>query len=121
MDSTTYDANQLAWLDIRNFTDAPVYMKGCTVVYPLYAVQKQHSDGIFEDVYRQTCIGSGTTNRKVEVESAIRIQLRVRIDFGRGEVPTGTYRIFVQLHRLPDASDVPINQEITVTKPFFVR
>lgn len=121
MDSTTYDANQIGWLEVRNFTDAPVYVKGCTVVYPLFAIQKRNDEGGFDDVYRQTCIGSGTSPRKVDVESAILIQLRILMNVGRGEGPTGTYRIFVQLHRKADASDTPIDATITVSKPFFVR
>ncbi len=121
MDSSTYDVNQLAWLEIRNFTDSPVYVKGCTVVYPLYAVQKRNEDGSFTDVYRQACLQGGASARKVDVESASRIQMRVRMDLGRGDVPTGTYRVFVQMHRLADTSDTPIDTTITVSHSFFVR
>lgn len=121
MDATSYEVNQLAWLELRNFTDAPVYVKGCTVVYPLFAVQKRNEDGTYRDVYRQTCLDGGAASRKVDVESASQIQLRVRMDLGRGDVSTGTYRIFVQLHRLADTSDTPIDTTITVTKSFFVE
>ncbi len=121
MDSSTYDANQLAWLEIRNFTDSPVYVKGCTVVYPLFAVQKLNEDGTYSDVYRQTCLQGGAAARKVDVESASQLQLRVRLNLGRGEVSTGTYRIFVQMHRLADTSDTPIDTSITVSHSFFVR
>lgn len=121
MDANSYDANELGWLEIRNFTDSPAYVKGCTAVYPLYAVQKLNEDGVFEDVYRQTCIGSGTASRIVNVESAILVQLRVRVDVGRGDEPTGTYRMFVQMHRKADASDAPIDSNLTVSRTFFVR
>lgn len=120
MDSTSYAVNSLSFLEIRNFTDAPLYVKGCTSVYPFYTLSRIDSDERLTEKYRITCIGT-PTHRMVGVDSAIRIQLRLRVDAGRGEDPSGDYRVRVHLHRRADASDEPLGLEHSLSTRFTLR
>lgn len=121
MDSTAYNVNSMGLLRIENFTDQPLYVRGCTMVFPVYTVQKLQEDGTYADVYSITCSSRPPSPRKVEVESALQTQLRVRFDVGRGEPTTGTYRIRMSLHRDALAATPAIDEQRSVTKPFFVR
>jgi len=120
MDSTSYAVNSLSFLEIRNFTDAPLYVKGCTSVYPFYTLTRIGPDDRLTEAYRIPCIGS-RTQRQIPVDSAIRIQLRLRVDVVRGIDPAGDYRVRVQLHRRPDASDEPIGLERSLSTRFTLR
>lgn len=121
MDSTAYDVNSIGWLEILNFTDQPLYLRGCTAVFPYYEVQKLQADGSFVQVFRNTCSTRPPGPRIVDVESRLVAQLRIRMDLGRGGLPTGTYRIQVSLHRDAAAATPAIDPEKTVSKTFFVR
>lgn len=120
MDSTSYAVNSLSFLEIRNFTEAPLYVKACTSVYPFYTLTRIGPDDRLTEAYRISCIGS-RTQRLIPVDSAIRIQLRLRVDVGRGEDPAGDYRVRVQLHRKPDATDAPVNLEASLSTRFTLR
>lgn len=120
MDSTSYAVNSLSFLEIRNFTDAPLYLKGCTSIYPTYALKRIGPDDRLTDKYRISCVGTATT-RVIPVDSAIRVQLRLRVDAGRGEDPTGDYRVWVSLHRRADTSDDPIVLEQSLSTRFTLR
>ncbi len=121
MDSTAYNVNSMGMLRIENYTDQPLYMRGCTSVFPFYIVQKQRDDGSYEDVYRITCSPRPPAPRKIDVESAIQSNLRVRFDVGRGGITTGTYRILISLHRDATATTPALDTLQSATKPFFVR
>lgn len=121
MDSTAYNVNSLGLLRIENFTDRPVYLKSCSIVFPLYSVQKLQDDGRYKDVYTIDCSLIPPAPKIVEVESAIQSQIRVRFDVGRGELTSGTYRIRLRLHHDPLAATAALEEERSVTKPFFVR
>ena len=121
MDSTAYNVNSMGMLQIENYTDQPLYLRGCTSVSPLYTVQKRQDDGSYEDVYRITCSPRPPAPRKIDVESAIQSNLRVRFDVGRGELTTGTYRILISLHRDAAATTPALDTLQSATKPFFVR
>ena len=121
MDSTAYNVNSMGMLSIENYTDQPLYLRGCTSVFPFYTVQKLQDDGTFEDVYRITCSPRPPAPRKIDVESAIQSNLRVRFDVGRGELTTGTYRILISLHRDAAATTPTLDTLQSATKPFFVR
>lgn len=121
MDSTAYNVNSMGMLRIVNFTDQPLYVRGCTTVFPVYTVQKLQEDGTFADVYTIPCSPRPPAPRKVEVESALETQLRVRFDVGRGEPTTGTYRIRMSLHRDALATTPALDEQRSVSKPFFVR
>lgn len=120
MDSTSYVVNSLSFLEIRNFTDAPLYVKGCTSIYPLYTLSRIGVDDRLTEKYRITCVGT-PTHRMIGVDSAIRIQLRLRVDAGRGEDPRGDYRVRVYLHRRADASDDPLDLESSLSTRFTLR
>lgn len=121
MDSTSYAVNSLALLEIRNFTDAPLYLKGCTSIYPVYALWREQDDGTRREAYRIPCVAGIGSTRTIPVESAIRIQIRLRVDAGRGVDPTGDYRLWVQMHRNPGVSDAPLDSMLTSTAPFRLR
>ena len=121
MDSTAYNVNSMGMLRIENFTDQPLYVRGCTTVFPYYTVQKLQVDGTYADVYSITCNSRPPSPRKVEVESALQTQLRVRFDVGRTELTTGTYRIRMSLHRDALAATPALDTLQSATKPFFVR
>lgn len=121
MDSTAYNVNSLGILRIENFSGSALYMRGCTTVFPLYSVQKRQDDGTWADVYTITCSPRPPAPRKVEVESAIQAQLRIRFDVGRAEPTAGTYRIRLWLHRDAQAATPALDEERSVTVPFQVR
>lgn len=121
MDSTAYNVNSIGLLRIENYTGQALYMKGCTTVFPLYSVQKREDDGTWSTVYTITCSPRPPVPRKVDVESAIQAQLRVRFDVGRGEPTAGTYRIRMWLHRDAQAATPALDEERSVTVPFFIR
>jgi hypothetical protein len=121
MDSTAYDVNSMGVLLVQNYTKQPLYLRGCTTVFPLYTVQKRRDDGSYEDVYRITCSPRPPAPRKIDVESAIQSNLRIRFDVGRGGITTGTYRILMSLHRDAAATTPALDTLHSVTKPFFVR
>lgn len=121
MDSTAYNVNSMGMLQIENHTDQPLYLRGCTSVFPFYIVQKRRDDGSYEDVYRITCSPRPPAPRKIDVESAIQSNLRVRFDVGRGGITTGTYRILISLHRDATATTPALDTLQSATKPFFVR
>jgi hypothetical protein len=121
MDSTAYNVNSLAILRIENYSGSPLYMRGCTTVFPLYSVQKRQEDGAWADVYTITCSPRPPAPRKVDVESAIQAQLRIRFDVGRAEPTAGTYRIRMWLHRDAQAATPALAEDRSVTVPFQVR
>jgi hypothetical protein len=121
MDSTAYNVNSIGILRIENYSGQSLYMKGCTTVFPLYSVQKRQEDGSYLDVYTVPCSPRPPAPRKVEVESAIQAQVRVRFDVGRGEPTAGTYRIRMWLHRDPQATTPALDEARSVTQPFLVR
>lgn len=121
MDSTAYNVNSMGLIRIENFTDRPLYLKGCTTVFPLYSVQKRNDDGTYEDVFTVTCSPRPPAPRKVDVESALQAQIRVRFDVGRGEPTTGTYRIRMWLHRDALAANPALEEAQSVSAPFFIR
>lgn len=120
MDSTSYAVNSLSFLEIRNFTDAPLYLKGCTSVYPTYSLHRIGADDRLTEAYRISCMGSRSP-RIIPVDTAIRVQLRLTVNAGRGEDPTGKYRVWVSLHRRADTSDDPIVLEQSLSTRFTLR
>ena len=121
MDSTAYNVNSMGLIRIENYTDRPLYLKGCTTVFPLYSLQKRNDDGTYEDVYTVTCSPRPPAPRKVDVESALQAQIRVRFDVGRGEPTAGTYRIRMWLHRDALAVNPALEEAQSVSEPFFIR
>lgn len=121
MDSTLYSVGSMGMMTAVNFSDQPLYLKGCTNVFPSYTVQKRKEDGTYENIYSPTCSPRPPAPRKIDVESALQAQLRVIFDVGRGGPTAGTYRIRLSLHRDAAATTPALEESVSVTKPFFVR